>query len=68
MASAIPGVSGLLYFGEIFAFRRDPFAFAIERTRQYGPVWRTKLLGQELVFFTGPPARGRRTARTPAAR
>jgi retinoid hydroxylase len=56
MASAIPGVSGLLYFGEIFAFRRDPFAFAIERTRQHGPVWRTKLLGQELVFFTGPQA------------
>jgi cytochrome P450 len=56
MASAIPGATGLPYFGEIFAFRRDPFAFAIERTRQHGPVWKTKLLGEELVFLTGAQA------------
>lgn len=56
MPAAIPGATGLPYLGELLAFRRDPFAFTMERTRQHGPVWRTRLLGEEVVFFAGPEA------------
>lgn len=56
MPTAIPGATGLPFLGEILAFRKDPFAFTIERTRRHGPVWKTKILGDEVVFFAGPEA------------
>jgi cytochrome P450 len=56
MPTEIPGATGLPFLGEILAFRKDPFAFTLERTRRHGPVWKTKILGDEVVFFAGPEA------------
>jgi cytochrome P450 len=35
---------------------RDPFGFTLSRTKQHGPVWKTRILGDTLVFFAGPAA------------
>ena len=35
---------------------RDPFAFTLARTRQHGAVWKTRILGDTVVFFAGPKA------------
>lgn len=53
---ALPGELGLPYFGEGQAFRRDPFGFTVRRARQHGPVWRTRIFGEELVFLAGREA------------
>lgn len=53
---ALPGELGVPYFGEGQAFRRDPFGFTVARARRHGPVWRTRIFGQELVFLCGREA------------
>lgn len=56
MAQVPPGSLGLPYVGEALTFLKDPFAFQLARTRQHGPIWKTRLLGSTVVFFTGPRA------------
>jgi cytochrome P450 len=47
---------GAPFVGEALAFLKDPFAFTLSRTKQHGPVWKTKILGDTVVFFAGPKA------------
>ncbi len=44
------------FVGEALTFLKDPFAFTLDRTRRHGNVWKTKLLGDKVVFFAGPEA------------
>jgi len=47
---------GAPFLGEALQFLRDPFAFTLSRTRRHGNVWKTRILGDTLVFFAGPKA------------
>ena len=47
---------GLPYLGEALAFLKNPFAFTLDRTRRHGTVWKTRILGDTMVFFAGPSA------------
>ena len=47
---------GAPFVGEAFQFLKDPFAFTLARTRQHGSVWKTRILGDTVVFFAGPKA------------
>ncbi len=51
-----PGSTGIPYIGEALHFLEDPFAFTLSRTRKHGNVWKTKILGDTVVFFAGPQA------------
>jgi retinoid hydroxylase len=51
-----PGSLGLPFLGETVRFLRDPFVFTMSRTRQHGTVWKTRILGDTVVFFAGPDA------------
>ncbi len=56
MSQLPPGSLGAPFLGEALAFLKDPFAFTLERTRQHGNVWKTRILGDTVVFFAGPKA------------
>jgi len=56
MSQQPPGSLGAPYVGEALQFLKDPFAFTLERTRRHGAVWRTRMLGDVVVFFAGPRA------------
>lgn len=45
---------GAPFVGEALAFLKDPFAFTLSRTKQHGNLWKTKILGDTVVFFAGP--------------
>lgn len=47
---------GAPFLGEALQFLKDPFAFTLSRTRQHGNVWKTRILGDTVVFFAGPRA------------
>lgn len=47
---------GAPFIGEALQFLKDPFAFTLSRTRQHGQVWKTRILGDTVVFFAGPRA------------
>lgn len=47
---------GAPFVGEALQFLKDPFAFTLARTKQHGNVWRTRILGDTVVFFAGPKA------------
>jgi retinoid hydroxylase len=47
---------GAPFLGEALQFLKDPFTFTLARTKQHGPVWKTRLLGDTVVFFAGPKA------------
>jgi retinoid hydroxylase len=47
---------GAPFLGEALQFLKDPFTFTLSRTRQHGNVWRTRILGDTVVFFAGPRA------------
>lgn len=53
-----PGRTGLPVLGEVTKFLADGFAFVEERVRQYGPVFRTKILGRPTAVIVGPDAAG----------
>ncbi len=53
---APPGSMGLPFVGEALKFLDDPFTFTLSRTKQHGAVWKTKILGDTVVFFAGPRA------------
>lgn len=42
--------------GETLPLLKDPFGFTLARTRAHGNVWKTRLLGDTVVFFAGPAA------------
>jgi cytochrome P450 len=56
MTTPPPGSLGLPFFGEAFTFLKNPFAFTLDRTKQHGNVWKTRILGDTTVFFAGPKA------------
>lgn len=49
-----PGTLGLPVVGESLAFVADPFAFFEERFRRHGPVYKTRLFGDDVIVFVGP--------------
>ncbi|HKE14160.1 MAG TPA: cytochrome P450 [Kofleriaceae bacterium] len=56
MTQQPPGSMGAPFVGEAFQFLKDPFAFTLSRTKQHGNVWKTRILGDTVVFFAGPAA------------
>ncbi|MFN7973192.1 MAG: cytochrome P450 [Acidobacteriota bacterium] len=56
MTSLPPGAMGLPVIGETLPFLRDPFGFIAERLRTHGPVFKTRILAQNVVFIAGPEA------------
>jgi cytochrome P450 len=44
------------FLGEALTFLKDPFSFTIDRTRKHGNIWKTRILGDTVVFFAGPQA------------
>lgn len=56
MSQLPPGSLGAPFVGEALKFLKDPFAFTLERTRQHGPIWKTRILSDTVVFFAGPKA------------
>ena len=51
-----PGSLGPPLLGETVPFLKDPAGFSLSRTRKHGNVWKTRLLGDTVVFFAGPEA------------
>jgi cytochrome P450 len=51
-----PGRLGLPYVGETVPFLRDPYAFFDKRYRAHGPVFKTRVLGDDVLCFVGPEA------------
>ena len=49
-----PGAYGLPYLGYVFDLLKDPFACVDRHYRRHGPVCRTRLTGQELLWALGP--------------
>ena len=56
MTQPPPGSRGAPFVGEALKFLKDPFTFTLERTRKHGNIWKTKILGDTVVFFAGPKA------------
>src|SRR5512135_2079772 len=56
MSQSPPGSMGAPYVGEALAFLKDPFTFTLDRTRKHGNIWKTRILGDTVVFFAGPKA------------
>src|SRR5688500_11954901 len=56
MSQVPPGSTGAPFVGEALQFMKDPVAFTMSRTKQHGNVWKTKILGDTVVFFAGPKA------------
>jgi cytochrome P450 len=56
IVKVIPGNDGLPVVGEALDFSRNPYQFIEDRVKQYGPVFRTNLLGYKLVFMNGAEA------------
>jgi cytochrome P450 len=48
-----PGNPGLPFVGETFKFLDDGFSFIDDRVRRYGPVFRTRILGQNTAVICG---------------
>jgi retinoid hydroxylase len=56
MSQPPPGSMGAPFVGEALQFLKDPFSFTLSRTRQHGNIWKTRILGDTVVFFAGPKA------------
>ena len=56
MSQIPPGSLGMPFLGEALKFLKDPFAFTLDRTRKHGNIWKTRILGDTVVFFAGPKA------------
>ncbi len=52
--STIPGDAGLPILGHSMEIYKDPYAWAVKRSKQFGPVSRMKMLGGEGVLAVGP--------------
>lgn len=53
-ASLPPGSPGLAFIGETLSLVSDPYAFLASRRARFGPVFRSRVLGREVVFLSGP--------------
>jgi cytochrome P450 len=51
-----PGRDGLPLLGETHLLLRDGFGFVEQRSRRYGPIFRTRILGRPTAVITGPDA------------
>lgn len=51
-----PGKLGLPFLGETLAMARNSHRFYVERFERYGPVFKTRLFGQNVAVFVGPEA------------
>lgn len=51
-----PGSLGLPFLGETLAYSKDPHRFFEERVARHGNVFKTRLLGKNIIAFTGPEA------------
>lgn len=51
-----PGRRGLPIIGETVSFARNPPRFVAERFARYGPIFRSHILGSEMVFMVGADA------------
>lgn len=49
-----PGAYGLPYLGYVFELLKEPFACVDRHYRRYGPLCRTQLTGQKLLWALGP--------------
>ena len=56
MSQPPPGSLGMPFVGETLTFLKDPFTFTLSRTKQRGPIWKTRILADTVVFFAGPEA------------
>ena len=48
-----PGRLGLPFWGETSAFLRNPFKYLEDRKRRFGPTFKSRLLGRNIVFLSG---------------
>ncbi len=48
-----PGSLGTPYFGEAWAFIQSPFLFLDERRKQHGAMFKSRVLGRNIVFLSG---------------
>src|SRR5436190_19278014 len=53
-----PGKMGLPFLGETRAWLKNPYDFFETRTRELGPVWKTRILGRNFICLAGPEAVG----------
>lgn len=49
-----PGSLGLPFLGETLEWVRDPFTFMETRFNKYGPIFKTRLLGDNMIAFGTP--------------
>jgi len=52
-AVPVPGNLGLPYLGETLTFLSNPFRFLEARQNRYGNVFKSRLLGRNIVFLAG---------------
>ena len=51
-----PGSTGLPFIGEALSYARNPHLFVESRRARYGEVFKTRILRDRVVCFTGPEA------------
>ncbi|MFW6175131.1 MAG: cytochrome P450, partial [Chloroflexota bacterium] len=51
-----PGSQGLPFIGETLSYSSNPHRFIEERHRKHGDVFKTRILGDDVVCFVGPEA------------
>lgn len=51
-----PGAMGLPFVGETLPFLKDPVAFLERRASAHGPIFKTRILGDQVVCLVGPEA------------
>jgi cytochrome P450 len=49
----VPGTDGLPWFGETFAYLKDPFGWTTDHHKKYGPVFRANCFFQPAVTVAG---------------
>ena len=53
LAPLPPGTLGVPYFGEAWAFIQSPFLFLDERQKRHGAIFKSRVLGRNIVFLSG---------------
>jgi cytochrome P450 len=55
-AEAMPGRFGLPFLGETLSIFKDEELYYWQHFQKYGPVFKTRILGQKFAFLVGPEA------------